>query len=180
MIRTQFHARSDAGRRGESLPVRLRFASRRGVTLVELMISMLILTIVCIACLQIIGIQSARKEARRREAVERLSVMMDAFIYKYRASVREGSHHVVMNRSTRYLDFVPDNSTNDVHAVFDDGVSPIGYQLCVVRYNNLPYKDNFDGWNTSHRWLVGRLYDQNGAVANVGKPFFTLPVCLGL
>jgi prepilin-type N-terminal cleavage/methylation domain-containing protein len=79
-----FHKCGNIKHRGENLPGGFTFSSRRGVTLVELMIAMLILTIVCISWLKIIGIQSARKEARRREAVERLAGMMDAFMYEMR------------------------------------------------------------------------------------------------
>ena len=178
MIRTQFHARSDAGRRGENLPVRLRFASRRGVTLVELLISMLIFTIVCISWLKIIGLQSVRKEARRREAVERLSGMMDAFLFDKRksSSVGTGSYELEMNTSINTLSFKKDENTNVVHQVFDGDASPIGYQLHVV--SNPPFQSDFVGW--SGKWLVGRLYDRSGAIGDVGRPFFTLPVCLGL
>lgn len=165
--------------RGGFLPARLRIASRRGTTLVELMISMLILAIVCIGWLEIIGIQSARKESRRREAVERLAGMMDAFIYeKLGGGVSTSTaYHMTINGTK--LSFEKDDSgTNVVHAMFADGVSPIGYQLCIVAEGDLPDKDLFYNWG-GKRWLVGRLYNGNGNLGNVGRPFFTLPVCLG-
>ncbi len=183
MIRTQFHARSDARRRGESLPVRLRFASRHGVTLVELMISMLILAIVCIAWLQIIGIQSARKEARRREAVERLVGVMDAFMYVNK-NVRLSPGFYFMNIIGGELSFSKDE-LNSVRPIFDDDVSPIGYQLQVCAKSGLPYQSLFWGWDplpraSAPQWLVGRLYNSSGLVSDLGKPFFSVPVCLGL
>lgn len=78
-----FHIRSTVKRRGGILPARLRFSARRGVTLVELMISMLILTIVCLSWFEILSIQSAKREALRREGVERLAGMMEAFIASF-------------------------------------------------------------------------------------------------
>lgn len=155
-------------------------ANRRGVTLVELMVSMLILTIVCLAWLEIIGVQSARREARRREAVERLSGMMDAFLYTYRTGgfYVGYSYKMVVNEATHALTFEGADTTNDVHALFDGAVSSIGYQLCVVEKKNLPRERLFgDNWGGGP-WLVGRLYERSGTVADAGKPFFTLPVCM--
>lgn len=153
---------------------------RRGVTLVELLIAMLILTIVCIAWLQIIGIQSARKEARRREAVERLSGMMDAFMCKFRGEcfIPEGGYKMKLDESWGVLSFL-DAKREDVHPVFDEEVSPIGYQLRVVTKKDLPDAEKFDNsWGESN-WLVGRLYDRSNCTTNdAGKPFFTLSVCL--
>lgn len=168
-----------AKRRGDSLPGRLRACARRGVTLVELLVSMLILTIVCIAWLKIIGIQSARKEARRREAVERLVGMMDAFMYcnKTKTSFSPGGWQMKYeNGGSVKFDSA---QTNKVFAVFDGDVSPIGYQLCIEQYGQLQGSRGFAGeWGDASRWLVGRLYDRNGGVGEVGRPFFVLPVRL--
>ena len=179
------HAMSGAGRRGDSLPGRLRLSARRGVTLVELLISMLILAIVCIAWLQIIGIQSARKEARRREAVERLVGMMDAFLYvNRRGGVDSGSYRMLMANDGERVSFVQDDGTNAVHRVFDGDVSPIGYQLRLVNMVDVPHGELFSGWTpygrgASCRWLVGSLYERSGEVDDAGSRFFCLPVCMG-
>lgn len=174
------HSRVYGKRRGECLPGRLRIAAHCGVTLVELMMSMLILAIVCIAWLQIIGIQSARKEARRREAVERLSGMMDAFMYeKMSRSVVTGSYSVEVNTNAFAVSVAKDASTNVIHPVFGGDVSPIGYRLCVVTKAELENYEYFgDNWGEK-KWLVGALYNSCGTVAEAGKPFFVLPVCLG-
>lgn len=184
MVKLKFRQKSRAKRRGKNLPGRLRIAARRGVTLVELMISMLILALVCIAWLEIIGIQSARKEARRREAVERLSGMMDAFLYCNTQQVGSANQSVAYsmsidgNNNLRFYSYGNGN-TNAVFRMFEGDVSPIGYQLCLVPAASLPegWKSAAD-WGTS-RWLIGRLYNQYGTVAEAGRPFFTLPVCLG-
>lgn len=150
------------------------------MTLVELMISMLILALVCIAWLEIIGVQSARKEARRREAVERLSGIMDAFMYERRtSSPSPGSYAFTLDGNS--LAFKKDANTNVVHSVFDSNVSSIGYQLCVAYTAALPERQKFANWEDDLykcRWLVGRLYDRIGTLADAGQPFFTLPVCL--
>lgn len=155
---------------------------------------MLILAIVCVAWLEIIGIQSARKEARRREAVERLSGMMDAFmyIYKARVDVRTGDilqkSGYAMVQDGSELHFVPDESKSVVYPMFEENVSSIGYRLLVVASSDsnldshvkemLKEMKNWGEGNTS--WLIGLLYDSNGNVNDVGRPFFTLPIHLGL
>ena len=166
--------------RGGFLPARLRIASRRGTTLVELMVSMLILAIACIGWLEIIGLQSARKEARRREAVERLSGMMDAFLYCYRNKSCTLSCYSVKTNANRTISF-PTCGNSDVQALFDGDVSPIGYQLAVVAKKDLPSSVDFGNNWGSCKWLVGRLYNLSNCTTNdAGRPFFTLPVCLGL
>ena len=166
--------------------------SRRGVTLVELMIAMLILAIVCISWLKIIGIQSARKEARRREAVERLAGMMDAFMYMGRSG-KIASQNIsanksyVMRREDRQFDFERSNNADRIEPLFgeidNDGVrvSPIGYRLYVTARAKLDESDKFgDNWETC-KWLVGELYNRSDcSKGEAGNPFFTLPVCLGL
>lgn len=181
-----FHIPSASKRRGDTLPARLRFVARRGVTLVELMIAMLILTIVCIAWLEIIGIQSARKEARRREAVERLAGMMDAFMYDSillnnkiidnKKKIKTGCYYLKRNSLSAQL------ITNDeVYPMYENDLSSIGYRLRVLQKKDLNYSSEFgDNWKIiqDNYWLVGELYNHYGKQESVGKPFFTLPVCL--
>lgn len=139
---------------------------------------MLILTIVCTAWLEIIGIQSAKKEARCREAVDRLSGMMDAFCYLKGSGqpVAYGSYYITNSFNNLVVN---GGDATLVYPMFRDEVSPIGYQLRVVRKRDLPDADGFEGWSTGSRWLVGQLYSQNGITNDVGNPFFTLSVCLG-
>ena len=188
----KFHSRGTVKRRGGSLPARLRFSAQRGVTLVELMIAMLILTLVCIAWLEIIGIQSARKEACRREAVERLAGMMDAFMYVKQGSknsslvgwhhVKNASGHMEMTDETT-LAFEKNSATGDasaVYPVYKDDISPVGYQLRVVKRSEMSKMGLSidDKWGNNSYWLVGLLYNHHGS-EDVGNPFFTLSVCLG-
>ena len=156
---------------------------RHGVSLVELLVAVLILMIVCIEWMQIIGMQSARKEARRREAVERLAGMMDAFLYYHRNTDEffSPSYYLVQTNANRTLTVKSCNS--NVQAMFDGDVSPVGYQLSVVTKANLPNSAGFGNkWGgSSSKWLVGRLYNRSNCTTNdAGRPFFTLPVCLGL
>ncbi len=202
MTGEEFHSKSaggsqfiatetNAGRDGrKSLrPSRVMHAARRGVTLVELMISMLILTIVCISWLQIIGIQSARKEARRREAVERLVGMMDAFLYDTRqgstsqgVALKQNAYYAVETNAFNMVTVKSLNNDDAIRPIFDGSVSPIGYQLSVVARGRLPKPSGFpsEHWG-SVKWLVGKLYDRSGCrESEAGTPFFTLPVCLGM
>lgn len=183
----KFHRGGTGKRRGDGLPARLRFAARRGVTLVELMIAMLILAIVCIAWLEIIGIQSARREARRREAVERLAGMMDAFLYVNMGNDALATNTYYRLNMTNLVGSLTFESCGRdvVNPMFESAVSPIGYQLHVVDRKDLADSDMFTGWDARGKnvnaplWLQGRLYDGNGEVGECGKPFFALPVCMG-
>ena len=194
----RFHIRGTAKRRGGNLPARLRFSAHRGVTLIELMISMLILTLVCVAWLEIIGIQSARKEARRREAVERLAGMMDAFMYDSLLTRQPGGVVKVnqMNgqRTFQAGDYRIDQSAGLLSAVklqsetiqplYETDISPIGYRLRVVDMMALDYCNAFgSNWRNSKgkksSWLVGELYDHHGKKESNWRPFFSLPACLG-
>ena len=194
MTQDRFRKIRCSKRRGESPPARLRVSARRGVTLVELMISMLILAIVCVAWLQIIGIQSARREARRREAVERLSGIMDAFMYCYQNEppkrLKEGCSYMLDASNGQFKQATGANA-NLVRSVFDRefdaDASPVGYRICVEGIDAFPDRNLFEGWELplkgekrSPLWLVGRLYDRSGCqLADAGNPFFTLRVCLG-
>lgn len=184
MTGPRLHSRVDGKRRGECLPGRLRIAARRGVTLVELMISMLILAIVCIAWMHIIGIQSARKEARRREAVERLSGMMDAFMYlgASTGSVDQDGYEMVKEGNS--ITFNRAYGADKAYPMFDGDVSPIGYRLFVTNYSAILDSSLVNDWKPADRyvkgfWLVGSLYDRNGTVDQTRKPFFTLSACMG-
>lgn len=178
----RFHRSDRSERRGEDLPARLRFSARRGVTLVELMIAMLILALVCISWLEIIGIQSARKEARRREAVEQLAGMMDAFTYAKKTSmdIAPGQYYY-KNETANVFEFV-DGDANQVYPLFGGDESPIGYQLCIVDWSGLSGLGVSAGntWGDLHGWLVGRLYERSGTRTEAGKPFFTVAVFTGV
>lgn len=111
---------------------------------------------------------------------------MDAFMYVNRAGVREGNYY---QTSTDPLAF---GKTSNVSEPIHD-LAPLGYRLCVVKNltDGLSAGDNeelFEGnassflgnWKTK-RWLIGILYDRDGANAkDVGRPIFTLPVYLGI
>ncbi len=172
-----FHRRGDEERRGDTPPGRIRASAHSGVSLVELMIAMLILTLVCVAWLQIIGIQSARKEARRREAVERLVGMMDAFMYMNRGVNPSVGAYYMSRTGAQTITFHSDSGTDIVHSMFDQDISPIGYQLRVIDSEILPDQTRVGtGWGSRRKWLVGMLYGSSGSVEESGKPFFTLPV----
>ena len=149
---------------------------------------MLILTLVCVAWLEIIGIQSAKKEARRREAVERLAGMMDAFIYQYQDpyDLDLGDYEFNWNPPNRM--FIKDpGSSLGVHSMFGKDVSPIVYRISVVEQSDLPNEGFFGNrWNPDHWWLVGRLYNQSedavkgNTSGKEDKAFCTLVVYLGV
>lgn len=158
------------------------------------MIAMLILAIVCISWLQIIGIQSARKEARRREAVERLAGMMDAFMYMGRFGeiggelISADKSYCMIHTNNFYLSFSSSDDVNRVKPLFDEfddngvRISPIGYRLFVTTTSKLDESKKFgDNWYKKCKWLVGELYNYSDcSKSEAGEPFFSLPVCLGL
>ncbi len=184
MTTKRFHVARKGKQREVGPPARLRFSARRGVTLVEVLISALILTIVSVAWFKIICIQSARKEARRREAVERLAGMMDAFLYENR-TVEEfaRSYEVSVNTNINALTCIAlgDDKVDYVHPMFENDVSPVGYRLSVVVKKDWEDGYRFTNWPSRVKWLVGELYNKSGCTkSEAGPPFFQLPVCLGL
>lgn len=166
--------------------MRLSFSSRSGLTLVELMISMLIFALVCISWFKIIAIQSARKEARRHEAVERLVGMMDASLYFMKKGdlIRAGEQHqsFIVQRDGDTIN-LRKGMMEEVYPIFDGDVSPIGYQIVLTKSPaaiGVPNAGLYEGWSLNSReapyWLVGFLYDGCGNTNDVGRSFFTLPV----
>ena len=88
-----------------------------------------------------------------------------------------------MNSNGGVVSFSKD-AAQQVYPVFDENVSPIGYRLHVVGLSGLSNYQRFGTNWSSKKWLVGELYNRNGALADFTgadkKPFFTLPVYLGL
>lgn len=120
-------------RRGGFLPGRLRVAARRGVTLVELMIAMLILTIVCLSWFEILSIQSAKREALRREGVERLAGMMEAFIASF--YLPDGSQAALYSEDGGIK--IGDFSENDAVLYYPEALSSgKGYMFERIRNDN--------------------------------------------
>lgn len=201
----RFHIRSVTKRRGGILPARLRFSVHRGVTLVELMIGFLILTIICISWFTIAQIQSAKKEALRREAVERLAGMMDAFTdYSIFSDAIANANDLIgcswwfdeerIQFKERDLNLV--SKMFESEPVWDSGqrrwkfetISPIGYRLFVTRLEDYISQlgthrpDDYMNWSEKDTILVGELYDQNGDIrdGDVGYPFCSFKVFLGI
>lgn len=145
-----------------------------------MLVAMSILAIVFVAWFEIIGVQSARREARRREAVERLAGMMDAFMECYRdkyksSDIKDGFYAV--NGDTMQVSklFTYDKSDQSVKQMFPGDISSIGYRLNVVKISTMEEKSYFQDWKgTSTRCLVGELFDRSEDVAASGKPFLTL------
>jgi len=166
----------------------LRIDARRGVSLVELMISMLILVFVTVTWMKLIGAQSARRESFRREAVERLAGMMDAFLLEKRnefTSLGTGGYRLV--KTGDEISFTKDASSQEVHEVFEEreSASPIGYRLQVVTKDGLANASKFgSAWSATDdpdkqcKWVVGSLYDRVDEVTEKDR-FFTLQACLG-
>ena len=158
---------------------------------------MLILTLVCVAWLEIIGIQSARKEARRREAVERLAGMMDAFICDSVMSQYKNKFFKI-NKKTNLKDYtcayyslkknplsIESVNSTEIIPMFETEISPIGYRMRILKTSDLNDASKFgNNWTSMSGvspcyWLIGELFDHNGIKEDDWNPFFTLPVCLG-
>ena len=163
---------------------------RRGVSLIELLVAMLILALVCVAWLEIIGIQSARKEARRREAVERLAGMMDAFMQmnQFTPEISAGKYCMNTNGINKiYFEIVSGGIVRmfgkELTSHGLDDVSPIGYILEVTDDVSEPFgKYNTYNGKTEKagRCLIGKLYNHADEDAEKsGNLFFSLPVGLG-
>ena len=185
-----FDKSGNVKRRGGFLPGRLRNASRRGVTLVELMISMLILAIVCLSWFEILSIQSAKREALRREGVERLAGMMEAFAASINMEGKIESSNVEIGeytfeatnviRGVGYA-FTKQTKENSIDELFDpvmDGgayssAACPGYRLYVKKlkdiekimdYNILSQGGMLKSLAKQQKVLVGELFKKAGVL----------------
>ena len=106
--------------------------------------------------------------------------MMDAFLYVNRTTKPQPGFYYMSMSEDGKIKFPSAMSSNAVRPVFDSDLSPVGYSLEIVLESNLPDAGKFGNAWGGCKWLVGRLYNHNGSVDDVGMPFFTVPVCLGL
>ena len=166
------------------------------------MIGFLILTIICISWFTIAQIQSAKKEALRREAVERLAGMMDAFTeYSIWSDAINNANDPVGCSwwfDEERIQF-KERGSNLVSKMFEsepvwdsdqrrwklEAISPIGYRLyitCLEDYikSRSHRRDDYLNWSDTDYVLVGELYDRNGDISEVGSPFCSFKIFLGI
>jgi hypothetical protein len=185
-----FQREIEIERRGESLPGCSRFSAKSGVTLVELMISFLILTIVCLSWFEILSIQSAKREALRREGVERLAGMMETFAASINMEGKIESSNVEIGeyifeatnviRGVGYA-FTKQTKENSIDELFDpvmDGgayssAACPGYRLYVKKlkdikeimdYNILSQGGMLKSLAKQQKVLVGELFKKAGVL----------------
>ena len=191
----RFHIRGAAKRRGGILPARLRFSARRGMSLVELMVAMLVLFFVCVSWLTIFQIQSANRESYRREAVERLAGMMDVI------SQQGFNSQYASETSWSFCEGKPTRQTNSriVNPVFEPTESSLGYRIRIkkssaasdlISYNRNIAEDDSEAvvLTGNSPVLIGELFEQSGTLgqeeysnreeANVGKRIWRVAVVL--
>ena len=169
------------------------------------MIGFLIMTIICISWFTIAQIQSAKKEALRREAVERLSGMMDAFTeYSIWSDAINNANDPVgcswwfdeerIQFKERGFNLV--SKMFESEPVWDsdrrrwklEAISPIGYRLYItslgdyIAESRFHRRDDYLNWSDTDYVLVGELYDRNGDIREVDfpSPFCSFKIFLGI
>ena len=151
--------------------------SRSGVTLVELMVSVLLLLIVFLGWARMNNIQAVRRESIRYAAVEKAAGFLDACDPKTSSSLdpafsyswKNGRLEILSGRSLAPLVWEGDTTGRE-------GAPVLGYR---IRFSDsvpgcLP--DNYF-WETGP-WAVAEVYD-NWQAGAVGNPLVTLRVFLG-
>lgn len=174
-----------AKRRGGDLPARLRFSCRGGHTLVELLIGFLILTFVCMSWFEIMGAQNWTKESARREAVEQLHGMMDAFVDIVGGEYTTERTYVISFSGNAGPVFAM-KGLDYVSSLGLESSSSIGYRLYLEQAPVSAARDtgsrrNYWGGPRGDRyWLCGELYDECGGAVDVcGRAFCKMKVFLG-
>ncbi|MDD5706169.1 MAG: type II secretion system protein [Kiritimatiellae bacterium] len=162
-------------------------ATRCGSTLVELLVSMLILVIVFIGWLNICNFQAIRKESLRRLAVEKAAGYLDIMASSgksvdfWEISFDGGQYKIVKKNNNAQEDGTPVWP----RPMFDSS-EPIGYVLEVINnYPGQPHGSASGQWPNGSSWAVIRLYDQHGTglknpdfveTTTGEKPFSTMSI----
>ena len=172
-------------RRGDNLPARLRFSARRGHTLVELMIGFLILTIVCLCWLEMMGFQNWTKESARREAVEQLHGMMDAFVETVNVDEYSETCTYTISFKGDSVEYTADNPLDYVSPLGLVSSPAIGYRMYLEPAPLSPLRDSGReywaiGTKSGRYWLCGELYDEcNMSTIACGRAFCKMKVFVG-
>lgn len=156
------------------------------MSLVELLVSILVIVIIFISWLRISNFQAIRKESLRREAIECAAGYLDFMSLKgYLAS--SGSrkfYRISFNDVTKVYSAteVTDNTTPMPYPLFGED-EPIGYVLDLVRNTGQYALGHSGAWPANGSWAVIRLYDRHshaggkdGLAALEDQPFSTMSV----
>lgn len=170
--------------RSVSLSSVKRFLSRSGFSLVELLVTTLVLAIIFIGWLQICNFQAVRKEALRRLAVEKAAGYLD-YMAGSGATVNMGHFFRVDFQNDSYSH--PHTGKNDncwPWPMFDAN-EPIGYTIDILKPAHIGFPGHTGDWaeGPSHNWAVLRLYDRHSCgmakIDELGeKPFKTMSILL--
>ena len=127
-----------------------------GTTLIELLISLVIIVIIMAAWWRIAFATSPYREAQRRAAVEIAAGLLD--VMKYEAA--SGSYHIIQMSSDEY-DFEIVASESDRHRFpsgWLSGVSPVCYELAVKSSSELGDPDK--EWSDPYSyWAEIQLFE---------------------
>lgn len=139
-------------------------AATGGFSLIELMVSTLILVIIFVGWIKICGFQAIRKESLRREGAEKAAGFLDVMVA---SDVSEGFYRIAFTTNQSYE--ISSSPARMVQPLFGES-DPVGYVLEVERRlasHNWPEAD----------WAIARLYDEHGVETNVaGRPFSVMSV----
>ncbi len=158
--------------------LRSAVSSLGGFSLVELLVTTLIVIIVFAAWVRISNFQAIRTESLRRAAIEKATGYLD-FMADGPSIV--GAYSLAWDTNDSSYDLSGPSDPSDpsyrIPALFEES-DPIGYVLRVVE--NWPLRANWPGdhgWSPNAKWAVIQLYDEHGVSTNAaGRPFSTMSV----
>lgn len=147
-------------------PSRRADMNRRGFTLIEIMVSALLIVIIFSAWFKISNFQAIRKESLRREAVERAAGYLDVMT---RGSYMPGYYRV----DPVTAGVLSVGSGDEIQALFDSA-GPVGYVLQVHNF----HAGLGSNWPPSSVWATVQLFNQHGISANTVRPYYELSLCI--
>ena len=146
---------------------KLKRDARSGVTLVELLVSVLLLTIIFCGWMAMNNIQAVRKESFRYEAVEKAEGLLDSITVLYWSDPDNWyDSALVVNQASGHLEPVRPGKS-DLFPLWPDSENPIG---CTIHIQEL---DDFGGV-----WAKVALYDSYIKSPSLQSPFATLRLLL--
>jgi prepilin-type N-terminal cleavage/methylation domain-containing protein len=152
--------------------------SRKGFTLVELMVAALLIVIIFVAWLRIANFQAIRKESLRRVAIEKAMGYLD-YIAGDSQLVTAGTagYCRVRDGAVYSKEWYPGLNDPYVEPLFRADES-IGYLLTVA--TRVQAGLEHENWPDNGYWAVIALYDKHGVHASeAGRVFFKLSSYMG-
>jgi len=154
----------------------IRWLRRSGFSLVELMVSTLVIVIIFVGWLKIANFQAIRKESLRRAAIETAAGYLDVMVEL--GGLPNKTYRIEWIEESSAFEQEPLNGQDrdQVQPMYGES-DPIGYHIKVTPSVAAGLAHDGAWIEGGGRWAVIRLYDKHGVSTNdAGRAFSTMSV----